>query len=231
MTSTAHEAKARERLADLFDLGSVKRQIVRVRVHGRGGKAHVRIDLDNGDRIEFDPFSSVWQPAKMKYEISAQAGSEPKPNGDGVQEIVKLIFWLGEHYADVQTTDQAWELGAEYLRKGVPGDVDMSDQASRWKAFQSLVTREGRLSDMILHDTATGKRYVRSDWLTGYLRARGDPGEAAELKKALGRQGWRKPGTEGRIKATDPAGLKPPLIWAFLIVPKGWENGESGDPE
>ena len=67
----------RGRLAELFDLGSVRRQVTRVRVHGRGGKAWVRIDLDNGEWIELDPLGSYSSPAKMKFEISAQTGSKP----------------------------------------------------------------------------------------------------------------------------------------------------------
>ena len=76
----------------------------------------MRIDLDNGEWIELDPLGSYSTPAKMKFEISAQAGSKPRLDGDDVQEIVTLIFWLGEHYETIATADRAWELGADYLR-------------------------------------------------------------------------------------------------------------------
>ena len=69
-----------EHLDALWALDSlpIPKQITRVRVHGRGGKADVRIDLDNGEWIELDPLGSYSSPAKMKFEISAQAGSKPK---------------------------------------------------------------------------------------------------------------------------------------------------------
>jgi hypothetical protein len=79
----------------------------------------------------------------------------------------------------------------------------------------------------VLQDVKTGKRYVRSQWLTDYLRARSDPGEAGAMKVDLERSGWAKAGTEGRIKATNPQ-FGESLTWAFLIVPKGWEDT---DPE
>ena len=218
----------RGRLAKLFDLGSVHRQVTRVRVHGRGGKAWVRIDLDNGEWIELDPLGSYSTPAKMKFEISAQAGSKPRLDGDDVQEIVTLIFWLGEHYETIATADRAWELGADYLRAAVLCDVDMSDQASRWAAFEHLDRPDVRNKrEAVLLDT-TGRRYVRTQWIAAHLRVHSDPGEAGAMKTALERHGWRKPGTEGRIKATHPTLPRPPLIWAFLIVPEGWENR---DPE
>lgn len=220
------EAGARERLAKLLGLGAVGRQITRVRVHGRGGKAYVRIDLDNSEWIELDPLGSYSSPVKMKFEISAQTGAKPKLTGDDVQEIVTLIFWLGEHYETIATADRAWELGAEYLRGVTLRDVDMSDQASRWRAFEHLDRQEVRLKqNTVLHDARTGKRYVRTQWLTEYIRSRVDPGETSAMKTSLERLGWRKAGSEGKIKATHPRLPRPTLIWAFLIVPKGWEDG------
>jgi hypothetical protein len=220
------EVGARERLAELFDLGSIGRQITRVRVHGRGGKACVRIDLDNGERIELDPLGSYSAPAKMNFEIAAQAGSRPTLKAPAVQEVVTLIFWIGEHYEAIATADRAWELGAEYLRAATTCDVDMSDQASRWAAFEYLDRPEAKgKRNVVLLDT-TGKRYVRTQWITEYLRGRSDPGEASRMKDDLERQGWKKTGTEGKIKATHPTLPRPPLIWAFLIVPEGWESEE-----
>lgn len=222
------EAGSRERLAELLALAPLGRQVVRVRVHGRGGKACVRMDLDDGEWIELDPLGSYSSPAKMNFEIAAQVGSRPALKAPDVQEVVALIFWLGEHYETIQTADRAWELGAEYLRDVVLGDVDMSDQASRWQAFEVLDRPDVKARrNAVLHDVKTEKRYVRTQWLVEYLRTRCDPGEAGTMKADLERQGWKKTGSAGRIKATHPT-MPRSLTWAFLIVPEGWENQ---DPE
>lgn len=222
------EVEKRGRLGELFDLRRVGRSVDRVQVHGRGGKAFVRIDLDNGERLEFDPFGSYSTAAKMNFEVSAQAGSKPSLKAADVQEVATLIFGLGEHYEAIETADRAWELGAEYLRAAVTCDVDMSEQASRWQAFGHLERPDVKARrDVVLVDSKTGGRYVRTQWLVEYLRGKCDTGEAGEMKKQLERLGWRKSGSEGRIKATPPT-VGRPLQWAFLIVPEGWEDK---DPE
>ena len=218
-----------ERLAHLFGLDEIDRTATRVQVNGRGGKTHVRVYLDNRGWIEFDPFGSYSTPTKMSFEIAAQAGSKPRiKKPEDVREVATLIFWLGEHYEAIQTADRAWELGAEYLRGAVLCDVDMNDQRSRWRGFEHLDRKDAKHKrDTILHDTKTGSRYVRTQWFVQYLRDHSDAGEAGPMKIQRERHGWKKAGREGRIKATDPE-FERSLIWAFLIVPAGWENQ---DPE
>jgi hypothetical protein len=223
--SDVESAPARERLAELLDLDAVRRTVKRVRVHGRGGHAHVRIDLDNGDRIVLDPVGAYSAPARMNFEISTQVGSKPalKKPAD-VQELATLIFWLAEQHAASEAADVAWELGAEYLRGAVLCDVVMSDQTSRWAAFEHL--HKGTTShSTVLLDARTGGRYVRAQWLTEFLRPRCDAGEVGLMKAALERLGWGKAGQEGRIKATHPK-FPRTLQWSFLIVPDGWEHGD-----
>lgn len=217
------EASAsRARLGELLALASVGRQITRVRVYGRGGKAHVRLDLDNGERIVLDPLGSYSSPAKMNFEIASQAGCKPTLKAGDLQEVVTLLYWLGEHYDASETADRAWELGAEYLRGAVLCDVDMGDQASRWRAFCLLDAKDTKHNTVLL-DT-TGSRYVRTQWFMEHLRGRSDVGESAALRAELERGGWKKPGTEGRVKATDPQFPRRTLQWAFLIVPDEWED-------
>jgi hypothetical protein len=220
----------RERLEKLLDIGSIHTRIGRIRVHGRGGRAQVRIELDNGERIEFDPFGSYSSPAKMNFEVSSQVGSKPRlKKPDDVQEVARLIFWLGDHYESIATADRAWELGAEYLRAATLCDVDMSNQETRWRAFDHL-RAPGTKHDTVLLDKG-GSRYVRTQWVMEYIRARCDTGEAAAMRSELERHGWSKAGGEGRIKATHPE-FPRSLVWAFLIVPEGWEDrdpDEAGD--
>jgi hypothetical protein len=176
------EIEAHEKLADLLDLGSVGRKIRRVQVHGRGGRAHVQIDLDNGEWIEFDPLGSYSTATKMNFEVSAQIGSRPslKKPAD-VQEVATLIFWLGEHYEAIETADRAWELGADYLRAATLCEADMNDQTSRWWAFEHLDAKTTK-HDVVVVDRRTGSRYVRTQWLVEYLRGRSEPGEATPMK-------------------------------------------------
>ena len=212
------------RLDELWALDTLdpRKRVTRVRVHGRGGKAHVSVDLDNGEWIEFDPLGSYSSPARMNFEIAAQTGAKPKLKAPDVQEVVTLLYWLGDHRELVETADRAWELGAEYLREATLCDVHMGDQESRWHAFSQINGRSDR-HDTVLHDVDTGSRYVRTQWFTDYLRARSDVGEAAKMRAELERRGWKKAGNEGRVKATDPS-FPRTLQWAFLIVPRDWEQ-------
>ena len=112
----------------------------------------------------------------MNFEIAAQAGSKPALKAPDVQEVVTLLYRLGDHSEAIETADRAWELGAEYLREATLGDVQMGDQASRWQAFCQLNGGDVR-HDTVLHDLDTGSRYVRTQWLMEYLRVRSDVGE------------------------------------------------------
>lgn len=224
--SDVESTPSREQLAELLGLEAIGRRITRIIAHGRGGKAYVRIDLDNNERIELDPLGAYSSPAKMNFEIAAQIGSRPRLKGTDVQEVGTLIHGLAQRYESVQTADRAWEIASEYLRGAVICDVDMADQASRWRAFKHLEGGAKLLHNTVLRDT-NGSRYVRTLWLTEYLRAHCDAGEAASMKDQLERYGWRKAGKEGRIKAKNPA-FDQSLVWAFLIVPDGWEDTDPG---
>jgi hypothetical protein len=214
-------------LEDLVGLTDIGRTIRRVQVHGKGGKAYVRLDLDNGDYIELDPLGSFSTPQKMNYELSAQ-GCKPALKSGGPQTVARLIHTLGEHYEASQHKDRAWELGAQYLREAVTVDVDMSEQGPRWQAFAYLDTKLAKAArNAVLVDSETGNRYVRTQWLVEYLRRNSDIGDALKLKAQLERAGWKRTGSEGRIKAIEPGFPTHSLQWAFLIVPPQW--GEAGD--
>src|SRR5690348_7850733 len=75
---TEVEATAgRRKIDSLLGLDSVGKHVARVRVYGRGGRAHVRLDLDDGEWIVLDPLGAYSSPAKMNFEIAAQAGAKP----------------------------------------------------------------------------------------------------------------------------------------------------------
>ena len=150
-----------------------------------------------------DPLGSSSSPAKLGLELASQAGATPTLKAPDVQKAAKLFYLLGDHREAGEIADRAWELGAEYLRTAVIADVVMADQESRWKAFVALDTRTGP-DDLVLVDSKTGTRYVRTQWFTDYLRMRCAPGEPAALVTTLERLGWTKAGTEGRSKQPTP---------------------------
>ncbi len=210
-----------EQLNALLALDQVDKRIDRVRVYGRGSKAHVCLHLDDGQRIVLDPLGACASPSKLSLELASQAGATPTLKTPDVQQAVKLVYLLGEHHGAGEIADRAWELGAEYLRAAVIAEVEMDDQASRWGAFDTL--EKSRRDDVVLLDRETGTRYVRTQWFMEHLRTRSGPGEPAALTSELERLGWSKAGSEGRIKATQPKFGKT-LQWAFLMVPSGWEH-------
>lgn len=211
-----------DELTVLLGLDDVGKRVDAVRVYGRGSRAHVCLLLDDGDRIVLDPLGGCSTPAKMMLELASQAGATPALKGPDVIRAVKLFWLLGEHYESADIASRAWELGAEYLRTAAIGEVDMDDQEARWAAFVTLDRADRNHGKVVLVDRA-GTRYVRAKWFADYLRAHSSPGEPAAMTAELERSGWRKPGREGRIKATRP-GLGGELIWAFHLVPNGWEQ-------
>ena len=211
-------------LEKLIGVTAIRRTIATIEVHGRGGKAFVKIRLDNGDLIELDPLGSFSTPQKMNFELSAQ-GAEPSLGTGEPQKVARLLHRLGAHYEVSQTADRAWELGEKYLAKPttVTCDARMSDQASRWSAFYRI-QRESQ-KDIVIFDHDTDSYYVRTFKLIAFLRAHSDAGEALRLKAELERTcKWRRPGNEGRVKATRPNFPGQTLQWAFLIVPLGWKD-------
>jgi hypothetical protein len=169
-------------LTGLLGLADVGKRIDAVRVYGRGSNAIAHIHLDDGERIVLDPLGRFATLAKLTAELALQAGASPVLKAPDVVRALVLFHKLADHYENVEVEDRAWELGAEYLRSAAIGDVAMDDQASRWQAFAALAA--SRRTDVVLADTATGIRYVRTGWFEGYVRGqtgvsagRGEPGD------------------------------------------------------
>lgn len=220
-----------DELTGLLGLDAIGKRIDSVSVYGRGTKAYVRLLLDDGGQVVLDPLGAACaSSSKLRLELASQAGATPLLKGLDVARAVQLIYRLGEHHESGEVADRAWELGAEYLRTAAIGEFVMGEQASRYDAFAALDRAEqggrGTRQEVVLLDTKTGVRYVRTQWFTDYLRVRTGPGEPAAMMASLERLGWSKTGTEGRIKATRP-GFASTLQWAFLQVPKGWEDEDA----
>jgi Bifunctional DNA primase/polymerase, N-terminal/Primase C terminal 1 (PriCT-1) len=210
-----------EELTGILGLDQAGKRVDRVRVYGRGGRAHVCIYLDDGERIVLDPLGACSSAPKLTVELASQAGATPTLKAPDVATAFKLFYLLGEHQDAGEIAPRAWELGAEYLRAAVCADVAMGEQASRWRAFLAL--ESAKRHDIVLRDLETGVRYVRAQWVMEHLRDRTNPGEPAAMMAELERLGWAKCGKEGRIKATQPE-FGRALQWAFYSVEDGWEQ-------
>jgi hypothetical protein len=207
-------------LAELLGLTGIGKQLDTVRVIGRGGRARAFLHLDDGDQIVLDPLGAYGSPAKLALELALQTGARPQLKMPDLLEAMRLVYLLAEHRDASEVADQAYELACEYLANAVHVDVEMADQASRWRAFEWL-HRSKR--DAFLADLQTGKRYVRAQWFVDFLRVRTAPGEPERIVRELETLGWAKPGREGRVAFTRP-GFKDTLQWSFLVVPTGWED-------
>jgi len=206
-------------LSELLGLVQVGKRIDEVRVFGRGSKAHVRLQLDDGGFVLLDPLGACATPAKLALELASQAGATPALKAPDVTNAVRLIYQLAEHNESVEVEDRAWELAADFLRAAAIGEVDMADQASRWRAFCAL--ERSTAKDIVLLDSRTGIRYVRIGWFAEYVRQHA--GVADNVLRAMPSLGWHKRNTDGQIKATRP-GFSEKLRFRFFEVPEGWEE-------
>ena len=113
-----------------------------------------------------------------------------------------------------------------------------ADRGSRFKTWTTLddldpeektSTRSAEAyarKSIVACDESTGIRYVRAGWFQEFVRRTGttaNPSDVADLMVAVG---WRRPGSKGQIKATDPAKLRKPIVTAFYVVPTGWEDAQ-----
>lgn len=216
-----------DRLNALTGLTAVGKSVDRIGAFGRGSRADVYFHLDDGGQIEFKPLGAFTTANKMNAELALQAGARPGLDAPKMQELLTLIHGLADHQRSVEIADRSWELGSEYLKRAADGNFVFDDQESKWTAFSRLDCHEDArkrgAADIVLVDTVTGKRYVRTQWFTEYLKPRTNTGEPDRMMKELERLGWFKPGREGRIKATSPT-MPRTLQWAFFVVPKGWED-------
>jgi hypothetical protein len=112
----------------------------------------------------------------------------------------------------------------------------MSDQAERWAGLGAL-NRTNPASDAgedrsaiayamattTLLDPGTGERYVRTGWVQEFFKRRaGTQYSSGELASRVQLAGWKRPNTQGRIKARNPTdGATDSLT--FYVVDADWE--------
>jgi len=223
-----------EHLEAMFLLPAKGLSITGVHVYGAGSRAAARIELSNGEEMVFDSLRDLAKPGLLRAELAACAQVTGKINGDQALAAVSLVSAIGEHHATRSDDEIAAYWGLAYLGSAQTIDVDVTDQAQRWGAFELLDrtdpwmkrTAEGgslAAAGVVLRDPA-GVRYVRCGWFLSH--ARGEDGTIGPqvLAQRRGRVGWTRRGSRGNVKATSPR-TGASKVLAFWTVPAGWEAG------
>jgi hypothetical protein len=141
----------------------------------------------------------------------------------------------------------AW--GLDFLRLASAQTFTFTDQASRYSAWLMLAGHDPTLtgavdkygkaieahgpdqygrSAVVMRDTVTGRRYVRSGWFQEYVRRTGSNVTPHEVAGLMLQVGWERANRQGRIKATDPT-TKATINTPFYIVPPDWEDAQEAD--
>jgi hypothetical protein len=229
----AEKAATVDALTGLLGLDTISKRIDTIRIYGRGSDAAAYIGLDDETRIVLDPIGRFTTAAKLTAELALQAGASPPLKAGDVTRALVLLHDLGDHTSAVDINDRALDMATGYLHATPIHAVRMDDTGERWQAFCELgrcdpTAEPGSAMDLarrslVLEDPVTGVRYVRAEWFGGYVKRLTGAGEERAVLRTMTHLGWVKPGTEGRIKATQP-GFGATRQWAFFEVPKGWEQ-------
>lgn len=228
-----------DQITALLGLPAVGLRITGVDVFGYGSNAIAHLHLSNGRRIELEPLGKFGSPSKLTIELAIQVGATPTLKSAMVATVMALIHRAAVHHETMARTTIVAEWGLDFLQTAKRHAVDMSNQLDRWQAFQLLkdtdpITRSRAdgtsvAAESVVLDDVTGVRYVRCGWLLAFVRASVGPYASDALARDMQSVGWRRPGGQGRVKATSPA-LTDSLVWTFYTVPKGWEEGVCGEP-
>jgi len=222
---------ARQRAAEL--LGIEDRKVVGGRSWGEDLEARVEVDISDGTTLVMNKLGTYTAPAKLMGLISFQIGGSPALTQATVNELFRCLRHICEFHEAVTLDNRARDCGILFLQEAEVITAEMvNNQAERWTAMVQLADRDpvtaarqsnkSIAAESIVIDS-DGTRYVRASWFAAHARsyATGATGE-----QILGRMvglGWGQPGTEGRVKATQP-NTKKTLNWAFFTVPEGWEE-------
>lgn len=230
---TADPISAAEQLAVLLDLKSVGREIRRARIVGHGSRASADVWLDDGTVIAFETLKDVGNATRLALEVAACTGATPRLKAPQALLAIKLLRAIAEHETAFTTDDIAREWGSVYLDATPTQDIDIDDQADRWRTFSNMRLldpagncRAGHTANIaagsIVLATSDGTRFVRAGWFADHVRERENVAPA-DIAHRMERVGWSRRGKTGRVKATNPtSGAQ--IGWNFHIVPSGWED-------
>ena len=223
--------EAAEQLAALLDLPAVGVHVTSVSMFGQGASASLDVHLSNGETMLFASIRDMVRPQTLAAELVACAGATPQLKQPQAVQAVRLARIIAERTQAATEDDLAVDWGLEYLQAAETIDVDLNDQAQRYRAFELLSHRDPwahareqggsyAAATIVLRDQS-GDRLVRSGWFLRHVREFTSRETPASLAARMLRIGWQRRGTAGRIKARPP-GRPGELVWAFWIVPAGW---------
>ncbi len=220
-------------LTALLDLPSVGLAIRGARVVGRGSRASADLYLSDDTTITFESLRDVANPTRLAVEIAACTGATPRLKAPQAVKAIALLRALAEHQEVVSADALAVEWGATFLQAADVLDIDLGDQGQRWEAFKRLEAIEPGVrcrqegvsvakASLVLRDTDQ-TRLVRTGWFRSHVRSEDHLASPQEIAHQMERVGWKRPGGQGRIKATRPK-LPGSLVWTFYAIPAGWED-------
>lgn len=234
LDETAEEMRAQ--LANILALEEIDRVVLDVQIFGRGPTASVDVQLSGDLKLTFDRFGDITKPPALTSHLASIGVAKTFKGGEAALAGA-LVSRLAKHHESESEESIAREWGSEFLRLAPTQDVDLGDQADRWRAFASIESRNPAKDAgddrsaytyaqacVVLVDKTSGTRLIRCGWLLGYVkREAGSIYSPERLGTLMDRVGWQRSGRDGRVKATSPT-LPRTLNWRFYSVPKGWEH-------
>jgi hypothetical protein len=229
----------RSQLTELLALKQIGLEVISATVFGSGNAASVDLHLSHGAKVTFERFADIAKPAALSAHLVTNLGLVRTFKTMEAMLVGALIHRLAEHRSDQGADETAREWATEFLRFAPTQEVNLDDQAERWRAFSSIAPLDPlrdatdersacalACASVVLVDPGSGVRLVRCGWFLSYVRRHvGGLYTPTTLGTQMARVGWERRGTEGWIKATCPTDERF-LRWRFYIVPKGWEDAE-----
>jgi hypothetical protein len=175
-------------------------------VFGRGAAASVDLHLSGDTKVTFERFGDIAKGPALTAHLMSTLGVAKSFKATDAVLAGSLSFKLAKHHGDDTTDAAAREWGSEFLRLAATGDIDLNDQASRWRAFSALEllnpqrdAGEDRsayslASASVVLVAESGMRLVRCGWFLSYVRGEVggiDPGAVATKME---RVGWSRQG-------------------------------------
>jgi hypothetical protein len=223
-------------LTSALGLDAVGRTVVGAIVFGRGTTARVDVLLSGDEKLIFERFGDIAKPSSLAANLVTQVGVVKTFKGTEAAHVAAALFRLAKHHRESTADDAAREWAIEHLRLAPVIELDLGDQADRWRAFSELArmnpARDGAEDrsahtyaqvSTVLVDRDTTLRLVRTGWFHGYVRREVgglySPGALIAQMEAVG---WNRRNSEGRVKATSPTDGRS-LSFKFYDVEAGWE--------
>lgn len=232
----ADAAAASHALTELLALDQVGVTIRQARVYGKGSGASVEIELSNNETMTFAALRDMLRPQTLIAEVAACAMTRPTLKQPQCAEALVLTKTLAKYVPTDSENDIALEWGRDYLELAETIDLDITDQAQRWRGFEMLKERNPSTDTRDAAQIATAglvlrhtdnTRFVRTLWFERYVRTRDAGVSRVAVGARMARVGWHRRGKHGDIKATAP-GRNQTAIYPFWVVPGDWDDEREG---